>query len=202
MKKYLILAIATMVLALTQCKPEALETPLSPTGEPELVYYSISKINWQRALFVQLRNTNSSTIEFCFDIEFLCDGQVIYSCHGTDANSGSREFRMGPGEKWMFYTYYYPLNFDELRIVNMSWGKVDDPVKLTLVKEEKNIGNLVLGFVTDSEIRYQAVVQVAFYWNDHLVDFVEKIFEPDDDLEAVYEVYESYDRYEIFTNAY
>ena len=56
--------------------------------------------------------------------------------------------------------------------------------------------------VTDSEFTLWAEVQVAFYWNDHLVAFVEKTFEPGDDLETAYEVYESYDRYEVFASAF
>lgn len=198
MKKFIVLFIAAMALAITQCKPEVPETPLSPTGEPELVKSTVAKIHGYRTTFIQMRNTNTSTVNLCFNVEYLREGRVI--CKNHDYYAFYKNY-LGPGESWMFYDYYAPLDYDEIKIVNLEYAKTNDAVKMTLVKEEKNIGNLVLGFVTDSEITFQAQVQVAFYWNDHLVDFVEKIFLPEDDLEAAYEVYESYDRYEIFTSA-
>lgn len=188
-----------MALAMTQCKPEVLEEPLSPTGEPQLVMSTVTKIHGYRTLLFQMRNTNTSTVNFCFDIVYLRDGNVIFKNH---EKYRYYKYFLGPGESWMFHEDYIPLNFDEIQIINMEYNKTSDAVKMTLVKEEKNIGNLVLGFVTDSEFTLWAEVQVAFYWNDHLVAFVEKTFEPGDDLETSYEVYESYDRYEVFASAF
>ena len=146
MKKFIVLFIAAMALAITQCKPEVPETPLSPTGEPELVKSTVAKIHGYRTTFIQMRNTNTSTVNLCFDVEYLREGKVI--CKNHDYYAFYKNY-LGPGESWMFYDYYAPLDYDEIKIVNLEYAKTNDAVKMTLVKEEKNIGNLVLGFVTD-----------------------------------------------------